>query len=154
MTGLTKAILALFFAIISFNAFSRDPVPVIDHIDVPVLTSSGKPISTEQVRDSIISAAQMRNWEVARSPSQDLLTATLNVRNKHTVVVSIPYSTEKFSVKYANSINMKYSIQDKVAVSNTPYAPPTGPGVRVIHPGYNTWVQDLLRAIQFELKKL
>jgi hypothetical protein len=150
-----KWLIALLLTLVSLNSFSREAVPIIDHIDVPVLTSSGNPLSSDQVRDAIISAAQARNWEVTRSPSQAMLSATLNVRGKHSVVVSIPYSSEKFSIKYANSTNMKYSMREKQpAGSIQSVTEASGPAVQVIHPAYNGWVQELLRSIQFELKKL
>lgn len=154
MSNFVKFVVVLLFCAISFNALSRTIVPIIDHIDVPVLTTSGKPLTDSQVRDAIIFAAQNRGWQVAQSPSLSVLSASLNVRGKHTVVVTIPYSIEKFSIKYANSSNMKYTIQDGTATAGNPYvAPPSGAAIRLIHPRYNDWVQDLLRNIQLEMIK-
>ena len=161
MGRLIRQFLALLISLVSLGAMGREAVPLVDYTDIPVLAASGKPLTAEQVRDVIISAARANNWEIARSPTQDLLTATLEVHGKHTVVVTIPYSAAKFSIRYESSNNMKYSVRDKSMVvssnpmvSNTRNVPPAADGVRVIHPAYNTWVHDLLRAIQGELKKL
>lgn len=154
--GLLILVLAL-----PFGALAREGVPIIEHNDILVSTGSGKPATEDQVRDAIINAAGAKNWEVTRSANQSSLTATLNVRGKHSVAVSIPYSADKFSVKYLNSVNMNYRLSDVTVIENssdltkvnTP-APATGPGTPLIHPSYNRWVQDLMRGIQFELKKL
>lgn len=144
----------LLLSIVSFAAYSRSAVPVIDYAEIPVLTTTGNPISSDAVRDAIVSAAQTHKWEIFRSPNQQTLSAT-HIRGKHTVMVTIPYSVEKFSIQYLNSINMKYGIQERNTGPINPYVQYNSvTSVRVIHPAYNTWVEELLRAIQFELKKL
>jgi hypothetical protein len=57
---------------------------------------------------------------------------------QHTVVVHIVPGSNSYSVKYADSSNMKYGIEG---------------GKPVIHPFYNDWVDQLVTAIDFELKK-
>lgn len=138
-------------------ALAREPVAIIDHIDIPVVTSTGKPITADQVKNAITNAAISRNWQLNKSPNQDLLSATLHVRGKHTVVVSIPYSPEKFSLKYESSQNMKYMpartsntyVNSNVNIVSQDIE--TGPR---IHPFYNQWVQDLMQSIKLELNKL
>lgn len=154
--GLLVLVLAL-----PFGAVAREGVPIIEHNDVLVSTGSGKPATADQVRDAIITAAGLRNWEATRNANQDSITATLNVRGKHSVAVAIPYSAEKFSIKYLNSANMNYRLSDDKSAEassdlsklNAPTAA-LKPGIPLIHPSYNRWVQDLMRGIQFELKKL
>lgn len=160
ITGLVRcagAILTVGF--LATGATAREAVPIIDYIDVPIITSTGKPITSDQARDAITVGALSKRWEIGRSPSQDLLSATLQVRGKHTVVVTIPYSTEKFSIRYQNSINMKYGLADPVSSGSTDIHQPiaknsTPQGTPTIHPFYNNWVRDLLQAIQAELRKL
>jgi hypothetical protein len=145
---------------LSPSALARDPVPIINYNDIPVVTGSGKPVTAEQVRDAILVAAKSNNWEMGKAPSQDLLSATLNVRGKHTVVVSIPYSAGMYSVQYQSSNNMKYRIADStLSGSVEPYksGPPAQSipaGTPMIHPYYDRWVQNLLQAIKIELKKI
>jgi len=137
------ASLFVVLSFLSFATYAREAEPIIDHIDVPVVVSGTKPVSADRIREAIVTAATWNRtsmWDVTKNPTQDLLSATLTVRNKHAVTVLIPYSTEKFSIKYQNSVNMKYGMSET--------------GVPVIHPFYNKWVQSLLLSIQAELKKL
>jgi hypothetical protein len=120
-------------------AAQRMPVPIIDYPDQAVMTGSGKPVTAEMVKDAIVRAANRQKWTMTYSPSGDRMLATLVVRNKHTVMVGIAYSADAYSLKYDSSINMNYRVQD---------------GTPVIHPFYNTWVQNLVTAIQMELKQL
>jgi hypothetical protein len=142
------------------SALAREPVPLINYNDIPVVTGSGKPVTAEQVSDAILAAAKSYNWEMGKAPSQGLLSATLNVRGKHTVVVSIPYSAGMYSVQYQSSSNMKYRLADSTPSGNVePYkSGPSAqsiPGVTpMIHPYYDRWVQNLLQAIKIELKKI
>lgn len=154
--------LSFVFALLALpmQASARESVAIIDHLDVPVTTGTGKPMTADQVRTAISAAALSRKWEIAKSPSQEVITATLHVRGKHTAVVTIPYSTEKFSVKYQNSINLNYGIADASpapapasSIAHVLSSSSQG-GQPVIHPFYNRWVQDLLQAIRTELGKL
>ncbi len=133
----------------------RQPVPIIDHPDVPIATSSGKPLPTEKVKEAIQAAAKAKGWTLAYE-SGDKILATLVVRNKHTVMVEIAYSAEKYSLRYRDSINMKYL---PGAGRNPSYDQASamrgyqqGPGP-VIHPFYNDWVRELRDAIRLELLK-
>lgn len=151
----------VFLLSFSFAAFSREAVPVVDYIDMPVTNKSGQSVNADQVRDAIIRAATVNQWQINKNSShENLISAALVVRGKHTVVVSIPYSAEKFSIKYQNSINMKYDVA-KGAPGTFPGAPDSNSsskdiheGTRVIHPFYNKWVNALLLDIQSELAKL
>jgi hypothetical protein len=143
----------------SAASYAREPVPIVDYNDVPILTSSGKPVTAEQVRAGITTAASNLRWEVSKSPSQDLLAATLHVRGKHTVIVSIPYSVEKYSIRYESSVNMKYRPADTTPAMN--YSPGAAAQTTratmtpaLIHPYYNRWVQELLQSIKNEMNKL
>ncbi|HZX32584.1 MAG TPA: hypothetical protein VFF03_14620 [Rhodocyclaceae bacterium] len=162
MTKIGKflGLLALIVAL-PIGALAREGVPIIEHNDILISTGSGKPATADQVRDAIITAAGLRNWEVTRNATQNSLTATLNVKGRHSVAVAIPYSAETFSVKYLNSVNMNYRLSEEKSAEtssdltkvNAPAAA-IKPGTPLIHPSYNRWVQDLMRGIQFELKKL
>ena len=61
------------------------------------------------------------------------LLATVVVRNKHTVRVAISNTATDFTVKYHSSIDMKET--------KTPEG-------LTIHPFYNRWVGDLVKAIK------
>jgi len=126
-------------ALISCAALARDTVPVVDHDNVPVVTGSGKAVSTQAVGVAISNAAASgkRVWNVART-APDKVRATYNVR-QHTVMVDIDYSDKAYSIHYAGSDNMRYGEAN---------------GQKLIHPFYNNWVEELKRGIDTELHKL
>jgi hypothetical protein len=147
LVGLVALFVMLFSA---GQALARQVVPVVDFVDVPVVTTSGHSVTAQQVRDVIIAAATGRQWSIAKSPSENLLTATLEVRGKHTVVVVMTYSEKAYSIKYQGSTNMKYAVMSEIngVMRDDPR------GMKMIHPFYNRWVQDLNDTIRLELKKL
>jgi hypothetical protein len=118
----------------------RTPVPIIDHPNVVVAAGSGKGVSQESLRQAIISggASGPRKWTIVPAGDGKTLKGTYIVR-AHTVVVDIVPGPGSYSLKYADSTNMKYGMDF---------------GKPVIHPFYNDWVQQLVRAIDAEVKKL
>jgi len=135
---LIKLAVLVFAAIVSLNAIARTPVPIINHENLSVATTSGKTLQVDQVKQAIQAAAGAKGWSVAFQADSRLL-ATLNVRNKHTIVVEIAYATDKYSLQYKDSTNMHFGDLN---------------GSKVIHPYYNKWVQELKDAIRIELLKL
>jgi len=121
------------------TAAARSPVPVVDHDSIAVVTGSGKPISATEVGDAIArgAAGGRRSGVVARS-SPSRMRATYSVRT-HAISVDIEYTEQAYSIHYAGSDNMKFSMEN---------------GVKLIHPFYNNWVQELMRSISAELSKL
>ena len=67
--------------------------------------------------------------------AENEIEARIIVRGKHTVVVSIPYDTQHFSINYKDSINMNYN-EGK------------------IHPNYNKWVADLEQALMVNISRI
>lgn len=128
----------------------RTPVSIINYPNLPIATASGKPIQAEQVKKAIQDAALRKGWTLGNDTGDKLL-ATLVVNNKHTVMVEIAYSADKYSLTYRDSVNMNYHSEARFD-SRMPNArnasTPSGP---VIHPAYNTWVQELKDAIRGEL---
>jgi hypothetical protein len=118
----------------------RLPVPIVNHDDIVVQRASGQPATAADVRKAIVAAADAtgRKWAISE-PTPGQMVATYHVRT-HTVVTEVRYSGSEFSVRYSDSINMKYA--------------PGGPsGTGVIHPFYNQWVQDFVQAVRLELNK-
>ena len=102
--------------------FHDSPVP-------PMITAT-----ENDVAKAIMTAATVRGWTITKN-EPGMLEATLNVRNKHSAVVSIPYSAQNFSIQYKDSSNLDHK-------GNT------------IHRNYNRWVVLLERQIRAELLKL
>ena len=122
------------------TAYARSTVPIVPHEDMAIATGSGRTPSDEDVKKAIVAAAATTTypWTVSAGEGGALVATTV-VRGKHTVSVNIKYSGTRYSVAYRDSTNMKYGV-DK--------------GVPKIHPFYNDWVQQLIDAINAELKKL
>ena len=134
-----RIVLLLAATLIAFTAIARDLAPIVNHENVPVVTGSGKAASTEAVGVAISNAAAhgKRVWAVTRA-APDKLRATYNVR-QHMISVDIGYTEKAYSIRYAGSDNMKYGELN---------------GQQVIHPFYNSWVEELKRGISAELSKL
>lgn len=118
--------------VVFFMACSRHTVPIIDYDNIAITTKSGKALSLDDIKKALIIAAveTKRNWQTTDvSPGHSK--ATLVVRGKHTVVIDIMYSESKIAIKYSDSTNMKYNAES-----------------REIHPGYNTWVGEYVKAIE------
>jgi hypothetical protein len=153
---LIKSAVLIFAALVSLNVIARTPVPIINYDNISVATSSGKTLQLEQVKQSIQAAAGAKAWSIAFQADGKLL-ATLNVRNKHVIVVEIAYSADKYSLRYKDSTNMKFgeaSEPQAAGLSGLSPSRPIGPGTKVIHPYYNKWVAELKDAIRVELLKL
>ena len=156
-----KGLLLLALGAFSATAVAqRALVPIVDYKDVSIATSSGKPVSAEQVREAIITAGKRLNWQMGITADGSLV-GTLVVNNKHTISVDIAIAPEKYSVTYRSSINMKYTMaqQEKGNFRDgTAAGPfdsrPVGPERPVIHPAYNQWVQALVSSIDTELRRL
>ena len=119
---------------LSVNAVAR--TAVIENIDnQTILSMLEKKLSKDQVKKAILKAGLSKGWSITPVDDNKLL-GTLVVRNKHTIKVSIPYSTSGYSLMYADSDNMLYD-----AENNT------------IHRNYNRWVRNLESAINMQLSQ-
>jgi hypothetical protein len=118
-------------------AFARTPAPIVNYDNIAVVTNNEKPLNADQVKKAIVAGASAKGWTTEPQNDGSLL-ATLVVRNKHTVIVSIAYTSDAYSVTYKGSDNMNFGQRD---------------GQDVIHPFYNRWVTALLEAIRIELLK-
>lgn len=135
MNAVVRTLLVLIAsAFLATAVQAREAVPIVNYENQLV----AKPLTIDQVKQAIVNACAMNSWTVTKGPTENSITATLIVRNKHTVIVTIAYSKESFSVNYAGSINMKYQ-------------PNAGTGV--IHPFYNKWSRDLVDTIQANLER-
>lgn len=101
-------------------------------IMTPTRDVSINEVSAKEVRKAIMRACTLLTW-VPKEKDKNTIRATILVRNKHTVVVDIPYTAKSYSIKYVNSVNMD--------------AKPNG----TIHKNYNNWVIRLADTINREL---
>lgn len=137
MKRVKTALFALALTLTASGAvFARAPTAVINFVDEPAVTTSGKALPVEQLTQLVTKVARAKNWIVA--PARDgRLNASLSWKNnKHTIMVEIVCAANSFSIHYKNSVNMNYEVLD---------------GQPVIHPYYNRYVNDLRNAIQAEI---
>ena len=122
-----------FFAglFVLFLAGCSTSVPILNITDAPVVTSGH--ISSENVAQAIQTAAARRGW-VVTSISENMIEASLRVRNKHKAVITISYSDNNYSIAYKDSSNLDHDGNK-------------------IHRNYNKWVTLLDREIQTEIAK-
>lgn len=125
-------------SVLSFNALAaRAPEPLVDQIDIPIVTGNGKQLSMDQINRVIRIAGATRGWKVKDVSSGELI-GTLLIR-KHTVVVTISYDQSKYSIRYKDSKVMRYKEED---------------GNQYIHPAYNKWVSNFKNDINIQLSFL
>ncbi len=132
MKSVNSLLLALVAVAFAASVEARN-VPIVNHENIAVATSSGKTLSAADVKKVILIAGTGRGW-VITDAGGGKLKGTLNVR-KHTVIVDIDYSATEFSIRYLDSTNMDY--RDGT-----------------IHSNYNNWIQNILKSIRAELIKL
>jgi hypothetical protein len=138
-------------ALLASNAaLARTPEPVRNFVDQPVATASGKAMSLEQVQAAIRTVAVQQQWIVGSNPNGSMV-ATKSWK-AHTIVVEIAANPDRYSLKYANSINMKYSLSMcmQAASCETRGIPD---GTPIIHPYYNRYVTALNNGIRVELMR-
>lgn len=119
---------------------ARASVPVVDLVDQPVTTASGKALTVDEVQKAIRSAAEARKWVVVTQPDGRLAASLSWSGNKHTIVINIACQPDRYALTYKDSINMNYTTNLD--------------GKPVIHPYYNRFVGELRDAIRVEFMKL
>lgn len=133
-------ILLIIAALAATAAHARSPVPIVARENVPLVTGSTTPADADTIRKTIVraGATSVRKWDIVPAPDGKGLLATTRWDN-HMLVVRVESSGSSYSVRYEDSVNLKYSIKD---------------GKPVIHPAYNKVVEDLINAIRAEMLKL
>lgn len=120
-------LLLAIMALCVFSVGCRKGAPIGD-VSASTVTAASTPLTEQDVRKAILTACSFRGWQ-ATEVSPGLIEARLMVRNKHTIVVDIPYTATTYSIKYKSSTNMEYDSKSD--------------GSAVIHPNYNKWVGTL-----------
>ncbi len=138
MNALKVALFALAL-FVSGSALARPPVPMTEVVEQAIATTSGNALPIEQIQQAIRTAAEGRKWVVNQQPDGVMVASLSWNANKHTIVVTIASTAERYTITYKDSINMRYGTED---------------GKPVIHPHYNKFVGELRDAIRVELMKL
>jgi hypothetical protein len=153
-------VLVFVFAIcilsIAPTAHAARIAPLVNYENIEIAGQPGKIISLDDIGKALVVAAQVNSWKISDAKTGQAM-ATLVIRNKHTIVVELTYTVKALSVKYKDSINMNYDPAYKEYNSNynevgsPTYDSANAKVYEVIHPNYNVWVGQLIKAIQAEL---
>jgi len=127
-----KPILLLAIIVCLFSALACRPSKPINtySYEIPQATAY-KALTTKKMHDIIVKSCIERGWRAVHA-GKNILEASIIVRGKHTVVVSIPYTANSYSINYKSSVNMEYKGNK-------------------IHPNYNNWVHNLDQTIRSHL---
>jgi len=121
-------VLAL-IVVISVTTGCRRDVPIYN-VNGHSVPPAARALSMAEIRDVIMLAGADRGWTF-EEVGPGFMIAILIVRS-HTVRADIKYSQIEYSIKYKDSVNMRY----------------TG---STIHKKYNTWIVKLERDIESDL---
>ena len=112
--------------------------PLVNFENISVATVSGKPLTLDQVKQAIIRGGATRGWTMAIvSPGH--IVGTLQIR-RHTAIVDINYDTQKYSIRYKDSVNLRYNKWED--------------GTESIHSNYSGWLSNLRRDINKALMSM
>jgi hypothetical protein len=129
-TAINAFLLAAFLALVGCRTA---PIYNVEH--TPVHLNKAK-YSLGDVEKAIIRAGAGLGWQMDKV-KPGLINGTLYLRD-HVAKVTIPYSTQEYSIEYQDSQNLNY----KPAEANKP---------RQIHKNYNSWIENLDQAIKTQL---
>jgi hypothetical protein len=110
--------------------------PIMEFENQTWVRADGKTLPMEQVKTAMLMGIQDKGWNIEEW-TDGSVTAKIVVRGKHTVIVSITYSTDQFNLYYKDSDNMLYKEKED--------------GTKVIHKNYNRWAEQLVSAIRNRL---
>jgi hypothetical protein len=121
---------------------ARSSVPIVNVEDQSIVREDGKSLTADQVRRAIIiagSISRREEWSF-REQGEGVLVGTLVIRGKHTARVNVRYSATQLSILYRDSEKLNFEKGKD--------------GRDSIHPNYNKWVSNLLRAIKREVQRV
>ena len=113
-------------------------------------------LSQDSIQNAIKSGANSAGWQVSDVTDNQML-ATYNIRS-HTVIVSIGYAADGYSILYKNSNHMKVKCGTRPNMSANPNvtsgldACPGGTTPTYIHVNYKEWIEQLNAKISAALK--
>ena len=116
--------------VIATAAYARS-AQMVKYTDV--IVESDKPLTMEQVKKVILTAASQRRWTASERDKNRIRLSYS--RGQHSAVIDVVYSTKKYSIVYVDSANLNYEGE-------------------TIHPTYNSWVNSLKQGIDLGLKTI
>jgi len=123
--------LALALSLSGANALARQAPMVEPGRELLVSASASAPQTPERVRHAILEGASKYGWRVSEDKPGRI--ALAYDKGSHHVVIDVEYDAEGFQIKYRESADLNYELED---------------GKRYIHPNYNRWIANLGAAIR------
>jgi hypothetical protein len=108
-------------------------VPIQNVEKSPIVLPPGKTANMQQITTAIMRAGTRLGWQM-QPGSTGKLSGRLDLRS-HTALVDVEHDTKTYSIKYRDSTNLNAKDGN-------------------IHKNYNSWVQNLDKAIRAELTAL
>jgi hypothetical protein len=130
-----RFLLLLLIALLAFSASCRNTSNVAAPAGGSAMVAD-RGFTLQDMRAAIFKGCADKHWSAVEIDANTIEAMNI-VRNKHTVVVSIPYTASSYSINYKRSSNMGY--KDK------------GDGTFSIHSNYNAWVGNLKQAIDVNI---
>ena len=127
-----KRVWIIFAVVLGAMGAACTTKPIYNVSNAPVPAASRNP-GLDAVGKAITRAGAALGWHMQETRPGHIL-ATLNLRT-HRAVVDVNYTPQSYSIQYKDSIDLDYD------------------GVN-IHRNYNSWIQNLDRAIQTQLTTL
>lgn len=107
----------------------RTLVPIVSFHDIPVTVATQARLTNDDVKNAFLAAGEEAKWQIV--PTGDgVLEATYVKQNKHTIMVTIRYDAQKYSVLFKGSDNMKQRIGQPMSEAVAAAAEQTATTVR------------------------
>lgn len=100
----------------------------------------GCELGAEKLLQGINAGLISKGWVITNKDTKGKIVAQVIVRDKHTLVVDIAYTSETFQITYKSSNNLNYSVSAQ--------------GAAVIHKNANRWLGFIQNDIALQLGAL
>lgn len=107
--------------------------PIRNVMAEPVVVTTGKTATPDNVRDAIMRAGAGLGWNM-RPAGPGVIDGTLNLRT-HSAQIEVQYTTQSYNIVYKSSTNLDAANGQ-------------------IHKNYNGWIENLDNAIRRELLRV
>lgn len=142
-------VLVSLLSLLAYPAYAKNS-PIVNFQDQAIARFDNQKLTKDEVGETIRRAANSLHWRVSPGDRPDQIIATLVVRGKHTAVVEITFSEEKYSIRYKSSINLDWN--EAKTIISTSHGQINTDTVETIHPNYNKWVSYLNDEIANQLQ--
>src|SRR4051812_30712013 len=93
-----RTLLVLLAATLAASTAHARGAPIQNFEDLPIESGDGKPLSTEQVKNAIISGGARSRWTASVQPG-NVVRLTYS-RRSHGAVVDVAYTAKTYSIRY------------------------------------------------------